>query len=95
MAFSPGWWREPPTILWDECHLCYSFLVAALPRWAVRKNKFSNGAGAITDRTLEKQAFLTIPEEVAEVIFAHRLSRLRGGPDAAPHDGHGCQRVWT
>src|SRR5208337_633681 len=43
---------------------------------AVRKNNFSNGAGAITDRTLEKQAFLIIPEGVAEVIFAHRLSRL-------------------
>jgi len=41
---------------------------------AVRKNNFSNGAGAITDRTLEKQAFLIIPEGVAEVIFAHRLS---------------------
>jgi len=40
---------------------------------AVRKNNFSNGAGAITDRTLEKQAFLIIPEGVAEVIFAHRL----------------------
>jgi len=40
----------------------------------VRKNNFSNGAGAITDRTLEKQAFLIIPEGVAEVIFAHRLS---------------------
>jgi len=39
----------------------------------VRKNNFSNGAGAITDRTLEKQAFLIIPEGVAEVIFAHRL----------------------
>jgi len=40
----------------------------------VRKNNFSNGAGAITDRTPEKQAFLIIPEGVAEVIFAHRLS---------------------
>jgi len=40
----------------------------------VRKNNFSNGAGAITDRTLEKQAFLIIPEGVAEVIFAHRLN---------------------
>jgi hypothetical protein len=39
----------------------------------MRKNNFSNGAGAITDRTLEKQAFLIIPEGVAEVIFAHRL----------------------
>jgi len=43
----------------------------------VRKNNFSNGAGAITDRTLEKQAFLIIPEGVAEVIFAHRLNELR------------------
>jgi len=43
----------------------------------VRKNNFSNGAGAITDRTLEKQAFLIIPEGVAEVIFAHRLNRLQ------------------
>jgi len=41
----------------------------------VRKNNFSNGAGAITDRTLEKQAFLIIPEGVAEVIFAHRLNK--------------------
>ena len=40
----------------------------------MRRNNFSNGAGAITDRTLEKQAFLIIPEGVAEVIFAHRLS---------------------
>jgi len=45
---------------------------------AVRKNNFSNGAGAITDRTLEKQAFLIIPEGVAEVIFAHRLRRAAG-----------------
>src|SRR5208337_4116593 len=43
---------------------------------AVRKNNFSNGAGAITDRTLEKQAFLTIHEGVAKVIFAHRLRGL-------------------
>jgi hypothetical protein len=43
---------------------------------AVRKNNFSNGAGAITDRTLEKQAFLIILEGVAEVIFAHRLRGL-------------------
>jgi len=61
----------------------HRLIVDRLPRWrehsnatdakAVRKNNFSNGAGAITDRTLEKQAFLIIPEGVAEVIFAHRL----------------------
>jgi len=47
----------------------------------VRKNNFSNGAGAITDRTLEKQAFLIIPEGVAEVIFAHRLKLLEEVPE--------------
>ena len=45
----------------------------------MRKNNFSNGAGAITDRTLEKQAFSIIPEGVAEVIFAHRLKSGGGG----------------
>jgi len=54
---------------------------------AVRKNNFSNGAGAITDRTLEKQAFLIIPEGVAEVIFAHRLKRGWPTGDADVHDG--------
>ena len=33
MAFSPRWWPQPPTILWDECHVRHSSLVAAMPRW--------------------------------------------------------------
>jgi len=53
----------------------------------VRKNNFSNGAGAITDRTLEKQAFLIIPEGVAEVIFAHRLRGTRSHAGALENKG--------
>ncbi len=52
-----------PIIAWP----CLVLVVASALR---RENNFSNGAGAITDRTLEKQAFLIIPEGVAEVIFA-------------------------
>ena len=24
MAFSPGWWNQVPTSLWDECHIYFS-----------------------------------------------------------------------